>query len=208
MRGAARGRGRVAWGFAALTLGLSISAVAAVYWSGNLREVDPGKFYRSGQLSADQLREAIDSLGIKTLINLRGVSPHSRWYRDELAVAHEKGVQLISLRFGADRLPHRSDLIGLLDAFRYAERPILVHCFSGTDRSGEASAIYQMEYMGRTKQQALEMLSPRYFHISWLRPAKRYFIERYQGEEWARTRYDPCDPGYEYYDRQMYCRGR
>ena len=64
-----------------------------------------------------------------------------------------------------------------------------------------------MEYMGRPKQQALEMLSPRYFYISWFRPAKRYFIERYQGEEWARTRYDPCAPGYDYYDRQMYCGG-
>jgi protein tyrosine/serine phosphatase len=193
------------WCAAALA-GLAF-AVAAVNCGSNLREVDAGSFYRSGQLGADRLRDTIDALGIKTIINLRGVRPQMGWYRDEVAVAREKGVRLISLRFGADRLPHRRDLVELLDALRDAERPILVHCRAGADRSGVASAIYQMEYMGRQKQEALEMLTLRYFHIAWLRPAKRYFIERYQGEEWARTRYDPCGPGYQYYDKHAYCGG-
>jgi protein tyrosine/serine phosphatase len=205
MRGGRRGRWLAAWGAAALAA--SAFAVAAVAPNDNLREVDPGKFYRSGQMSPDRLREVIDTLGIKTIINLRGAKPKMGWYRDEVAVAREKGVRLISLRVGVYRLPHRRDLIVLLDAFRTAERPILVHCRGGADRSGLASAIYQMEYMGRQKQEALEMLSLRYLHIAWLQPAKRYFIERYQGEQWARVSYDPCRLDYEYYDKRIHCGG-
>lgn len=200
-----RGRWLAIWCGAALA-GLVFAAAAAGWWS-NLHEVDAGRFYRSGQLGADRLRQTIDALGIKTIINLRGVRPKMDWYRDELAVAHEKRVRLISLPFDADRLPNRAELVGLLNALRDAKRPILVHCQVGADRSGLASAIYEMEYMGRPKQDALEMLSLRYLHIAWLRPAERYFIERYRGEQWARNSYEPCDAGYQYYDKHAYCGG-
>lgn len=193
--------------WSAAVLAASAFAVTAMAGGSNLHEVDAGRFYRSGQMGADQLRETIDALGIRTIINLRGARPEAGWYRDEAAVAREKGGRLISLRFDADRLPHRRELVKLLDAFRDAERPILVHCQAGADRSGLASAIYEMEYMGRPKRDALEMLSLRYLHIDWLRPAGRYFIELYQGEPWARNSYHPCNGDYEYYDRDAYCGG-
>ncbi len=40
----------------------------------NFREVDPGRFYRSGQLDGDQLREVVATFGIRTIVNLRGES--------------------------------------------------------------------------------------------------------------------------------------
>jgi protein tyrosine phosphatase (PTP) superfamily phosphohydrolase (DUF442 family) len=181
-------------------LGLALS------WT-NLREVDPGRFYRSGQLNSAQLQGAIDELGIRTVINLRGRGDDEPWYREESEVARNNGVQLVDVLFRSKRLPHRADLIALLDAYRDAERPILVHCYSGADRAGQASAIYQMEYMGRPKSEALEMLSLRFGHFSWLKPAMHYFVEVYEGEAWARREYDPCRAGYRHYNRALFCGG-
>lgn len=178
----------------------------ATSWT-NFRVVDVGRFYRSGQLSDRQLVRVIDRYQIRTIINLRGAHPGARWYERERAVARERGVDLVDVDLRSYRLPHKEVLIRLLDAYREAERPILVHCSFGADRAGQAAAIYQLEYMDASKAEALEMLSLRYLHLSLLRPASRYLIQIYRGEKWARTRYDPCREGYRYYDRDKFCDG-
>jgi hypothetical protein len=109
---------------------------------------------------------------------------------------------------GAGKLPRRQDLIALLDAYRFAPRPILIHCRAGADRTGEASAIYLQEYMQRSREEALEALTFDYWHVELFKPAKRYFIrEVYRGEEWAREVYDPCAPDqpYEYFNPARDC---
>lgn len=174
---------------------------------GNLREVDPGRFYRSGQLSGSQLRETIDTLGIRTIINLRGHSTHHDWYQEEASVAAEADVPLHNIHLSSRSLPHREEISDLLDLYRSVQRPILVHCDGGADRAGEASALYQIEYMGKSRAEALEMLTLRYRHLFWWKPAKRYFIERYRGEDWLLNEYDPCSDDRGYYDKVKYCGG-
>ena len=167
----------------------------------NFHEVDEGKFYRSAQLSGDEFEAAIQHLGIKTIINLRGESP-KQWYQDEIEVARRHNVKHISIRMSAKRLPHRQDLIKLLDAYRDAERPILIHCQAGADRTGEAAFLYQVLYQNKTEEEALKMQSPRYFHFEMKYPAKKYFTrDLWEGEEWARNFYDPCAQDYEHYDK-------
>lgn len=179
------------------------------YANKNLHVVDHGKLFRSAQLTGEELEALINSVKIRTVINLRGArSPGNRWYDEEKRVTTELGVTLIDIKMGASRLPHRPDLITLLDAFRDAERPILVHCRGGADRTGEAVAIYAMEYMGYSQGRALHFLSPRYFHLPERHPAKRYFVRLYQGEQWARETYDPCIQDYLYYDKGAYCVAR
>lgn len=179
--------------------GLCLALGALALTGCNFYEVHKGHLYRSAQLDGGTLAAAIDHYGIRTVINLRGESD-SRWYKDEAAVATSKNVELINISMSARRLPHRADLIKLLDAFRDAPRPILIHCKGGADRTGEAAAIYKMLYMGASKSKALKMLSPKYFHIESFMPAKRYFIKHvWAGEEWARNEYDPCSEEYKYY---------
>jgi len=174
----------------------------------NLREVDPGRFYRSGQLDPERLREAIAELGLRTVINLRGYDQTPDWYAAETAVAREAGLAFHDVHLSARSLPRPREVARLLELYRAAERPILVHCESGSDRSGVAAALYQIEYMGRSPQQALEMLSLRYRHFAPTRRAVRRFVETYRGEAWVRSGYDPCGPDYEGYDRPEICRKR
>ena len=168
----------------------------------NLHEVDSGQLYRSAQLDGDQFREVIAKHGIRTVINLRGKS-NNDWWLEEDAVMRELGINHINIGMSAKRLPHKKDLRALLEAYRNAERPILIHCQGGADRTGEASAIYQMIYMGKSKKQALRSLKAKYGHLKLRFPAKRYFIkEVWQGEDWAMNEYDPCIQNYEHYGQE------
>ena len=169
----------------------------------NLHIVDEGQLYRSGQMTQEELTKAVDTLGIKTIINLRGSAPDKEWYRKEKKAAQRLGVEHIDIRMSAKRLPHRDDLLELLKAFQSAERPILIHCQGGADRTGEASALYKMIYMGESKEVALKQLNLfGYGHVKQRFPAKRYFIKHvWQGEEWMLENYKPCQADYLFYDK-------
>jgi protein tyrosine/serine phosphatase len=85
-------------------------------------------------------------------------------------------------------------------------RPILIHCQGGADRTGEASAIYLIDHLGYDREEAAKKaLKLRYFHTPLYAPAKTYFIDRYLGEDWARTVYNPCDAGWKHYDQKTHC---
>src|SRR4051794_32961625 len=76
---------------AGIAIALAVEA-ARVLFVGNFHTIIPGRAYRSAQLSGDDLRDAIKSNGIRTIINLRGRNPWMDWYKDECAIAHELNV--------------------------------------------------------------------------------------------------------------------
>lgn len=69
--------------------------------------------------------------------------------------------------------------ISLLYIYDTAPTPILVHCSSVRDRTGEAAAIWVLEMIGLKKDKALEQLVfiP-FFHIQSLHPAKAFLISQ------------------------------
>ncbi len=167
----------------------------------NFHEIEKGKFYRSAQLSAGDLEEYVKQYGIRTVINLRGENPGEEWFQNEQAVAQRLGLEFVNIAMLPNKIPSRQNLNTLLMAFATLPRPLLAHCQAGADRTGEASALYQMLYMNKSKKQALKMLTPHYGHFSFVLPAKRYFIEKlWQGVEWAQSQYEPCSGIYKYYD--------
>src|SRR4051812_11481709 len=62
-------------------------------WLGeNLREVDPGTCYRSGQMTPRSLREHIDRLKIGCVVNLRGFCKDD-WYDAEVQVCKDSKIE-------------------------------------------------------------------------------------------------------------------
>jgi protein tyrosine/serine phosphatase len=178
-------------------LGFSITACRI---SKNFHVVDQGKVYRSAQLTGSELEDAITKYKINTIINLQGKNPDEQWYIEEQNVTRKYGVKLIDIAMSTESIPQKQSLIKLLEAFASAPRPILIHCRAGADRSGEAAALYQIEYMGKSKEEALKMLHPKYLHLSLFVPAKKYFVNLYQGQRWAYKEYDPCNNNYYYFN--------
>lgn len=167
----------------------------------NFHEIDPGKFYRSAQLAKDEFDEVVKKYGIRTVINLRGSQPGEWWFDDEKAALDRLNVHFENLGFSTEQLQTKEDWIKYIDLLKTAERPILVHCRSGADRTGEASAVYMHDYMHVSREQVLEQVSVRYLHVPMFMPAKRLFVENYEGPEWLLTHYNPCEPRFRAYAR-------
>ncbi len=186
----------------ALVLLFFILSPAHAAFFPNARTVHKGNLYRSAQLSKKQFKKYIKKWDIKTIINLRGEST-SDWYEDEIAISNEMGVEHHDIKMSAKRLPHRKDILKLIELYENAPRPILIHCHGGADRTGEASAMYKIDFMGASKRKALQMQTVLYLHLRLRFPAKRYFTkEVYQGKEWAKVNYYPCDGNYKYYNTE------
>jgi protein tyrosine/serine phosphatase len=152
-----------------LLLALSLSGwVVGLRISGNVHEVVPGELYRSAQLSGPFLNEIVDRYGIRSIINLRGKNSGLKWYQDELAAATRKGITHIDIDMSASQEPSAATIDRLIAAYKTAPKPILVHCEAGSDRSGLASAIYELIIDHRPATEASKQLSFYYGHFPWL----------------------------------------
>ncbi len=170
----------------------------------NFHEIDPGKFYRSEQLNMRDFEKYLKKYGFKTIVNLRG--PRFKDYEAQKYMAEQYGAKYYTISHSAKTIPTRENLLALLDAFETGERPIYVHCKGGADRTGEASALYQLLYMHKTMKQALKMLTVKYLHFKMFYPAKTYFIKKvWGGLDWAVNEYEPCSGQYKYFDVAANC---
>jgi protein tyrosine phosphatase (PTP) superfamily phosphohydrolase (DUF442 family) len=115
--------------------------------------------FRSAQLRPDTLASKISEYGISTVINLRGPNPDKEWYRQQQALLQQYGVEQIDLRFNSEVLPRADRLLQLLSAMEQAEKPALLHCHSGVDRSGLAALLYRIDQMGHDPHTAAAEVS-------------------------------------------------
>ncbi len=135
---------------------------------GNIHVVEPGQLYRAAQLNGSTLDHVLDTYGIRTVINLRGENDGTPWYDDEVAVTRKHGLVHIDIRMSANREPDEATVTKLVHALGEAPKPILVHCQSGSDRTGLASALYELLVAHRSATDAAGQLSFRYGHFPWL----------------------------------------
>lgn len=136
--------------------------------TGNIHAVERNELYRSAQLDGDDLAQVIDKYKIKSIINLRGDNPGDAWYDDELRVSKAQGAQHYDVGIGATSEPEPNVMRKLIELLRTAPRPILVHCYSGADRSGLAAALYEYLVKKRPADTSAHQLSFWYGHFPWL----------------------------------------
>ena len=166
------------------TIGLLYAGYCGLLiWSGNFHTVSEGQLYRSAELSKFAFAREIDAHHIRTILNLRGPNPTSRWYQDEVAATREHSVEHYDVGISARRDVPLDKLEQILSILRTAPRPILVHCSSGADRTGFVSALYRYVIEGRSAREAEQELSLAYGHFPYLisqsgamdRSAEAYF---------------------------------
>jgi hypothetical protein len=124
----------------------------------NLHEVRAGAVFRSGQMSADHLRRAVAAKHIRTVVNLRGSCPDFNWYQDESRCTHEMNASQEDVCLSAIRLPSPTELRRLIEVLDRAERPILLHCRQGVDRTGLASMAAKLLEPGVSLRRAKRQL--------------------------------------------------
>jgi len=132
---------------------------------GNFHAVTPGEAYRSAQLDRDELEYYIKKHNIKSILNLRGENPNASWYMEELRVSIERNVTHYDISLSASREPTNADVQRLIEIFKHAPRPILIHCQAGADRSGLVAAMWKVIVDREPKSEAEKQISILYGHI-------------------------------------------
>jgi len=164
----------------------------------NYAQVAPG-VYRSNH--PDHARfKAYAAQGIKTILNLRGAAkqPH---YLFEVESCDQLGLTLVDITMSARKAPPLKALHKLLAAFETNEKPFLMHCKSGADRTGLAAALYLMVIEGQPLDVARRQLSFRFLHIRRTSTGiLDHFFDVYAARnaespiaitDWINTEYDP-----------------
>ena len=145
---------------------LSGAYLAALQLTGNFHTVVAGEFYRSAQPTAAQIAKDVQEYGIRTIVNLRGGRPGEDFYDSEIAESKELGITHIDFPLSASKKLTADQVRKLIAILKRAQKPILVHCKNGADRTGLASALYLLAVDGRTADVASDQLSIVYGHFS------------------------------------------
>ena len=171
-------------------------AIFRLVWS-NLAPVIPGRVYRCNHPTPARLRRMVRSLGLRTLINLRG---KTRSGSDALSreAARELGLDFHDMAFESRGAPQRERILRLHGIYQAMPTPAIMHCKSGADRAGLAAGLMVL-FEGGTASDALRHLSWRFGHIRQARTGiLDAFFLRYQREgegrksflDWVSDDYD------------------
>jgi protein tyrosine phosphatase (PTP) superfamily phosphohydrolase (DUF442 family) len=165
----------------------------------NLHRVADG-VWRSGQPTPGRLR-AFARRGGRAVVSLRA----GRGFGSlplELQACRDAGLSFHNLVLRSRTLPSRDEIRAVARLFETVERPVLLHCQSGADRAGFASALYLMLAEGRPVAEARRQLALRHGHLRFGRAGVMdAFFDAYARDtaaspmalaEWAETRYDPA----------------
>jgi protein tyrosine phosphatase (PTP) superfamily phosphohydrolase (DUF442 family) len=105
--------------------------------------------YRSEQPARRDL-PGLKTLGIRSVVSLYEFFPDPRAFE-------QAGFRLFQHRMAAGSVTEE-DLRRVLASIRDAPKPVLVHCWRGSDRTGAVVAAYRIAFQGWTKEQAIDEL--------------------------------------------------
>jgi len=188
-----RFRRRIVLAILALVLVPSLTYVFWDLWTYNFAEIRAGELFRSAQMSANALKQTIREHRIKTVLNLRGKNPNQPWYRAEREAALNAGATLVDIPMSSSEWMSRPQLRAVVDVLENYERPILIHCQWGSERTGLVSTFAELLRPGATLNDARGQLSLRYLYARvGDGKAMAEHIDAY--ESWLRERHAEHSP--------------
>lgn len=107
------------------------------------------ELYRCEQPAKGDIAD-LKALGIRSILNLRR-------YNSDPTALEKAGFKLIVERMEADDLTV-DHLVAALRQFREAPKPVMLHCWHGSDRTGSVVAAYRIVFQNWTPAAALDEL--------------------------------------------------
>lgn len=112
--------------------------------------------FRSEQPNSRQMKY-LDKLGFKTVVNLR------KRHSDKAEIA-DTNISQVWLKMRAGKITDKQ-IIEILRAIHLSPKPLLIHCWHGSDRTGVVVAMYRLVFQNWTKSQAItELMKPEFGH--------------------------------------------
>ena len=129
---------------------------------GNFHKVND-KLYRSSQPDEDEFESLHTFNGIRSVLNLREYFSD----RDEIAAVNRKrkgALTLYEIPLDTGKISE-ADLYKILKVVRDAPKPLLIHCWHGSDRTGCAIAASRIVFENWSVEKAIsELMKPEYGH--------------------------------------------
>ncbi|WP_425235767.1 tyrosine-protein phosphatase [Ulvibacterium sp.] len=116
--------------------------------------------YRSEQPSRKGFRE-LEAIGVKTIINLRRL-------KEDDKKAKGTDLQLKKIPLRAAKMVE-ADINNVLYTIQISEKPALIHCWHGSDRTGVIIAAYRVVFENWEKERAIREFKRNEFgyHERW-----------------------------------------
>ncbi|MCH2232008.1 MAG: dual specificity protein phosphatase family protein [Crocinitomicaceae bacterium] len=112
----------------------------------NFHKVDDN-LYRSAQPSKQGMKE-LESFGIKSILNVRN-------FIDDDFEIKQTNLKQIKVSMRAKTVSYEN-LKDAMIAIKYADKPILIHCLHGSDRTGATVAAYRVIFNDWSREKAIE----------------------------------------------------
>ena len=162
----------------------------------NFHQVDE-KLYRSNMPTPLRIKQ-YGKLGIKTIINLRGIRKDGGWLLENEA-CEKYNIKLIDFRARSRAAPEKDMIFKAEKLFNTIKYPALIHCKSGADRAHYVRPIHA--YLQKRTPIAKKQLSWRYLHVKWAKPGvldsfveeylKQYIKNKIKFIDWVKKSYNP-----------------
>ena len=119
--------------------------------------------YRSGQPDKDEFFSLHTFNGIRSVLNLR----ENNSDQEEINAVNRRwknGITLYEIPLDTGNISE-DDLYKILTVIRDAPKPLLIHCWHGSDRTGCAVAAYRIVFENWSVEDAVaELMKPQYGH--------------------------------------------
>lgn len=103
----------------------------------------------------------LEEMGLKTILNLRRL-------KDDNRKARNTDLKLLHIRLRTKAITE-DDILNALRVIQNAEKPLLIHCWHGSDRTGVITAAYRIVFENWPKHAAIgELRKPQFgYHEKW-----------------------------------------
>ena len=145
----------------------------------NFDVVEPGKVYRSGELTSGAMERVIQDNDIALVIDLGAHHTGSDGAKREARTVEVLGVERILLPLFGDGTGDPNRYVEALRRMREADGAVLVHCAAGAQRTGVAIALYRMIEDGWLMDEALAE-AQKYGYDPADNPKLRAYIEQWK----------------------------
>lgn len=132
--------------------------------------VEPGRVYRSGRPGRD-LPRLVETYELASVLDLEGGPLGKDFGMDSWCIAEVRGaggrkIDDFQFPLSFERRPLREELAALIAIFECCRYPLLIHCDTGSDRTGLAVGVYLTAIRGVHPEQALrDAFAPRFGHV-------------------------------------------
>lgn len=123
--------------------------------------VEPGKIYRSGQVSSHLIEPMLLENKIEKVIALNGSDLNKPYLKTEVATARKLKIEHQVLHLigdGTGDVNDYAEAVAEIMRCEKAGKPVLVHCAAGAQRTGGVVAAYRMLVQKKTPEEAYNEL--------------------------------------------------